>query len=244
MPWVCSWAYVWLRLVLLLCYCPAGFCNEIRTKSVLATMSTDVFNFTQTLAELRSHKLLFSMSPLRQAEAAVWSMITRIALLSARTEFSSLQPVMWRHLFRGVNIIFNYSVVSDGALAPVFRLQSCCKVYTSLHVYTWSEVSRLFELSSEFEFWRSFSSNVKVNPVFSWKFSVIFPGANLVLRRASKLPGLNLASHLASCIYNCDNRKNLLLICPSVADGTSACCDRVGRSLLPQKRLVTWVSFC
>jgi len=39
--------------------------------------------------------------------------------------------------------------------------------------------SRFSELSSEFEFWGSFSSNVKVNPVFSWKgqnfFQRIFP---------------------------------------------------------------------
>jgi len=31
------------------------------------------------------------------------------------------------------------------------------------------KVSRFSELSSEFEFWGFFSSNVKVNPVFSWK---------------------------------------------------------------------------
>jgi len=48
--------------------------------------------------------------------------VTNMALLSARTEFFSLQPVMWRHLFRGVNIIFSPIVVSDGALAPIFRL--------------------------------------------------------------------------------------------------------------------------
>jgi len=41
------------------------------------------------------------------------------------------------------------------------------------------KVSRFSELSSEFEFWGSFWSNVKVNPVFSWKgqnsFQRIFP---------------------------------------------------------------------
>jgi len=31
------------------------------------------------------------------------------------------------------------------------------------------KVSRFSELSSEFEFWGSFASNVKVTPVFSWK---------------------------------------------------------------------------
>jgi len=41
------------------------------------------------------------------------------------------------------------------------------------------KVSWFSELSSQFEFWRSFSSDVKVNPVFSWKgqnyFQRIFP---------------------------------------------------------------------
>ena len=41
------------------------------------------------------------------------------------------------------------------------------------------KVSRFSELSWEFEFWGSFSSNVKVNPVFSWKgqnsFQRLFP---------------------------------------------------------------------
>jgi len=41
------------------------------------------------------------------------------------------------------------------------------------------KVSRFSELSSQFEFWGSFSSNVKVNPVFSWigqnSFQRIFP---------------------------------------------------------------------
>jgi len=44
------------------------------------------------------------------------------------------------------------------------------------------KVSRFSELSSEFEFWGSFSSNVKVNPVFSWKgqnsFQRIFPSCS------------------------------------------------------------------
>jgi len=66
------------------------------------------------------------------------------------------------------------------------------------------KLSRFFELSSEFEFWGSFSSNVKVNPVWSWKgqisFQQYFPPYSqhfttlLFLRNVRILPNLKQLS--------------------------------------------------
>jgi len=166
------------------------FCATIQTyllayEFLRRSKSTLQYKSKQPHAPLRSHKVGFTSVDLFPKSAVLQPVPLKMRLdmvIGMQNEIligiKKLPFYVSFQTFKGKETWKNSFVISIRISFCIPMTISSLTPVAGLNLLT-EKVSRFSELSSAFEFRESFSSNVKVNPVFSWKgqnsFQRIFP---------------------------------------------------------------------